>query len=111
MEKVIKECAEPVHPENQNGTGRKTGKVNYVAHHGVYHPQKPNKIRVVFDCSACHKGTCLNHNLLQGPDLTNSLVGVLCRFQQDKVAFSCDVEGMFHQFFVNEENQDLLRFL
>ncbi|KAJ8404442.1 hypothetical protein AAFF_G00337090 [Aldrovandia affinis] len=24
----------------------------YIPHHGVYHPQKPGKIRVVFDCSA-----------------------------------------------------------
>ncbi|XP_059922876.1 uncharacterized protein LOC132468987 [Gadus macrocephalus] len=26
------------------------GNVWYVPHHGVYHPRKPNKIRVVFDC-------------------------------------------------------------
>ena len=25
----------------------------YLPHHGVYHPAKPGKIRVVFDCSAC----------------------------------------------------------
>ncbi|XP_022790960.1 uncharacterized protein LOC111330383 [Stylophora pistillata] len=24
----------------------------YIPHHGVYHPKKPNKIRVVFDCAA-----------------------------------------------------------
>ena len=24
----------------------------YIPHHGVYHPQKPGKICVVFDCSA-----------------------------------------------------------
>ena len=42
----------------------------YIPHHGVYHPKK-NKIRVVFDCSAKFKGTCLNDHLLSGPDLTN----------------------------------------
>ena len=77
---------------------------------GCITPKKPDKIRVVFDCSARYAGTSLNQNLLQGPDLTNSLVGVLCRFRQEAVAFSCDVESMFHQFFVNEEDGDLLRF-
>lgn len=28
------------------------GKVRYIPHHGVYHPEKPEKIRVVFDSSA-----------------------------------------------------------
>ena len=53
----------------------------------------------------------MNQNLLQGPDLTNGLIGVLCRFREKAVAFSCDVQSMFHQFFVNEEDRDLFRFL
>jgi len=28
------------------------GKVWYIPHHGVYHPKKPEKIKVVFDCRA-----------------------------------------------------------
>ena len=28
------------------------GQVWYLLHHGIYHPSKTNKIRVVFDCSA-----------------------------------------------------------
>ena len=42
--------------------------------------------------------------------MTNNVMGVLCRFQQDAVALTCNVQGMFHQFFVNEADQDLLRF-
>ena len=42
--------------------------------------------------------------------MTNSLTGVLCRFRQEWVAVTCDVKGMFHQFFVNKEHRDLLRF-
>jgi hypothetical protein len=61
----------------------------------VYHPQKPDKIRVVFDCSARYRGTSLNDQLLQGPDLTNSLAGVLTRFREEPVAFMSDVESMF----------------
>ena len=83
----------------------------YIPHHGVYSDKKPNKIRVVFDCSARHQGACINDELLQGPDLINSLIGVLCRFRQGRVAFSCDVEKMFHQFHVVREHRDYLRFL
>ena len=87
------------------------GRVWYIPHHGVYHPQKPDKIRVVFDASAEFKGESLNRHLLQGPDLTNSLNGVLCRFRKEPIAFTCDVEGMFHQVFVNPDYWNLLRFL
>ncbi|XP_030585762.1 uncharacterized protein LOC115780619 [Archocentrus centrarchus] len=83
----------------------------YIPHHGVYHPQKPGKIRIVFDCSARSQGTSLNDHLLTGPELTNSLVGVLCRFRKGKIAIMCDIERMFHQFHVKTEDQDYLRFL
>ena len=86
------------------------GKSWYIPHHGVYHPQKPDKIRIVFDCSATFMGYSLNKYLLQGPDLTNSLVGVLCRFRKELIAFMCDLEAMFHQFKVKEEDRDYLRF-
>ncbi|XP_068240252.1 uncharacterized protein [Palaemon carinicauda] len=75
----------------------KSGHVWYLPHHGVYNQRKPDKIRVVFDCSAKFNGISLNDQLLQGPDLTNSLVGVLTRFREHKVAFTCDVESMFYQ--------------
>ncbi|XP_078355245.1 uncharacterized protein LOC144639837 [Oculina patagonica] len=87
------------------------GKAWYIPHHGVYHPKKPDKIRVVFDCSAKYAGTSLNDQLLQGPDLTNSLVGVLTRFRQEPVAFMADIEAMFYQVLVPAEQRDFLRFL
>ena len=90
---------------------RDDGAVYFLPHHGVYHPKKPNKIRVVFDCSAQFKGESLNDHLLRGPDLTNALVGVLCRFRKEQVAFMCDIEQMFFQFKVNVEQRDFLRFL
>lgn len=87
------------------------GEVWYIPHHGVFHPKKPDKLRVVFDCSAKYKGSALNDYLLSGPDLTNSLFGVLCRFRRENVAVMCDVQKMFHRFHVHPEDRDYLRFL
>ena len=67
MEKVIEECAENCSQEGEEDPGR-PGRINYIPHYGVYHPKRPVKIRVVFDCSAryadCYAGTCLNQSLL-----------------------------------------------
>ena len=89
----------------------KPGEVYYIPHHGVYHPRKPDKLRVVFDCSAKYQGNSLNDHLLSGPDLTNNLFGVLCRFRRHPVAVMCDIEQMFHQFHVSPKDRDYLRFL
>ena len=83
----------------------------YLPHHAVYHPKKPDKIRVVFDCSAKFDGESLNDKLLQGPDMTNSLVGVLQRFREDRVAFMADIEAMFYQVRIPEYQHDFVRFL
>ncbi|XP_068674521.1 uncharacterized protein [Montipora foliosa] len=82
----------------------------YIPHHGVYHPKKPNKICVVFDCAAECNGESLNKHLLQGSDLTNTLAGVLSRFCQEPVGIMCDIESMFYQVHVTSEFRDLLRF-
>ena len=76
-------------------TGSKKGHVWYLPHHGVYHPRKPSKVRIVFDCAAQYRGACLNTSLLQGPDLTNPLFNVLVKFREEKVAFMADIEAMF----------------
>ena len=83
----------------------------YLPHHGVYNPSKPGKVRVVMDASAKFKGLSLNDCLLSGPDLLNGLIGILCRFRQEHVAFMCDIKGMFQQFRVDEEDRNWLRFL
>ena len=83
----------------------------YLPHHGVYHPCKPGKIRVVFDCSAEFHGTSLNKELLPGPDLTSQLVGVLTRFRTEEVEFMADIEAMFHQVHIPEKERSFLRYL
>lgn len=83
----------------------------YIPHHGIYHPKKPDKLRVVFDCSAKCGGTSINDHLLPGPDMINNLTGVLLRFRQHSIALMCDIEKMFHQFHVPEQDHDYQRFL
>lgn len=82
----------------------------YLPHHPVFHPQKPGKVRVVFNCSAKYRGSFLNDQLLQGPDVTNTLVGVLTQFREDSVAFMTDVEGMFYQVRLQPDDCKYLRF-
>ncbi len=96
--------AEEVHNDG------KEGETWYLPHHGVFHPKKVDKLRVVFDCSARYQGFSLNDHLLQGPDLINSLHGILIRFRQHPIALMCDIEKMYHQFHVDESDRDFLRF-
>ena len=81
----------------------------YIPHHGIYHPKKAGKLPV--DCSTVHNGESLNKHLFQGPDLTNTLVGILCRFRTEQIAFTCDIEQMFHQFAVDRNHRNYFRFL
>ena len=46
--------------ENVELTKGQEGKTWFIPHHGVYHKDKPGKVRIVFDCSAKFKGICLN---------------------------------------------------
>ena len=100
----------------QKGYARKAeneqvGMVWYIPHYGVTHPAKPEKVRVVFDCSGEFGGTSLNKQLIAGPYLTNQLVGVLTRVREEHIAYMADIEAMFHQVRVLENQRSLLRFL
>ena len=54
----------------------------------------------------------LNSVLMSGPDLTNSLVGILLRFRSHPVAVTVDIEQMFyHGFLAREDHRNFLRFL
>ena len=83
MKKMIDNGYAEKVPQTSESTGdqpetSRRKNVWYIPHHGVYHPKKPNKIRVVFDCAAEYENESLNKHMLQGPDLTNNLTGVLC---------------------------------
>ena len=48
---------------------------------------------------------------MQGRDLTNNLAGVLIRFREEGVAFTADIEAMFHQTRVTPKDTYAIRFL
>ena len=83
----------------------------YLPHHPVTHPLKPEKVRVVYDCAAKYNQMSLNHELLQGPDETNRLVGVISRFRMESIGVMADIESMFNQVIVDPKDRDVLRFL
>ena len=107
----VNEMLEKGFAEKIHSSLDRNGKVWYLPHHGVYHPEKPNKIRVVFDASCKYKESSLNQNLLPGPDITNTLLGVLLRFRKECVAIQGDIQGMFHQVQVPPSDRDFFRFL
>ncbi len=86
----------------------KPGQVWWIPHHGVV---QRNKLRVVFDVAAKCDGVVLNDELLQGPDLANSLVGVLVRFRKEDIALMADIEAMFYQVLIPESQRSYFRFL
>ena len=82
----------------------------FLPHHPVVHPNKPGKVRVVFNGAAEVDGVSLNSSLITGPDLLNSLMGVLIRFRSGRIAIAADVEAYYHQVLVPPEDADSLRF-
>ena len=106
-ELIAKGYAEPVEENQRNNSSQ----IWYLPHHNVINPNKPDKLRIVFDCAAEYAGMSLNKKVLQGPDITNKLIGVLLRFRQEQVAIMGDTEAMFHQVKVTPAHRDVLRFL
>ena len=87
------------------------GKIWYLPYHGVKHASKPEKVRIVFDCSSIYAGISLKNKLLSGPDLTNQFAGVLIKCRTKEVAFMSEIEAMYYQVQVPKEQRSVLRFL
>ena len=68
------------------------------------------KTRVCHDARAATDGISLNDLLVGGPNLMNSLMDILMRFRQWKIAFMCDIKAFFHQIRVHPDDADLFRF-
>lgn len=77
----------------------------------IQNPNKPGKLRIVWDAAAPTNGVSLNSVLLTGEDLLCSLLDVLLRFRVGKYAITGDIQEMFHQIKVRKEDQPAQRFL
>ena len=74
-------------------------------------PNKPNKIRLVWDAAAKSNGVSLNDFILNGPDFLNPLIDVLLVFRVGKVAICGDIAEMFHRIQIKEPDMHAQRFL
>ena len=83
----------------------------YLPHFGVVNPNKPGKIRLVFDAAASVEGVSLNSKLLKGPQNYKPLPSVLFNFRIGAVAVCGDIKEMFHQILVAPEDRCSQRFL
>ena len=82
-EKIAQLIADGHAVKNNDDSDCASKPVYFVPHHCN---RPPAKFRVVFDCAARYAGTSLNDQLVQGPDLVHSLLGVLYRFRLHKIS-------------------------
>ena len=108
MQRVLDKGYAEVVPEEERDS---SNRVWYIPHLPVLYHNKPDKVRIVYDCAAKSKGVSLNEKLMKGPDLVNRIVGVLLHFRKERIAIVSDIEGMFHQVRCALEDRDCLRFL
>ncbi|XP_018311119.1 uncharacterized protein [Mycetomoellerius zeteki] len=87
--------------------------VCWLPHQAVYRTDSlTTKIKVVFDASSkTSNGNTLNDKLRIGPNLQNDLFDILIRFRAHQFVFSADIEAMYRQIQVKEEDRHLQRIL
>ena len=83
----------------------------FLPYHAVLNSNKPGKVRMGMDAKEKYNNVSLNDSILVGPDLLNNLCGVPVRFREERVALLADIESLFHQCQIIEEDQPALRFL
>ena len=83
----------------------------YLPHHPVINPHEPEKVRRVCNAVAKVQDVALNDKLLSGPDLLQSLIGIIFRFREHQIALSADIEAMFFQVAVPNDDNRCLRFI
>jgi len=83
----------------------------YLPHHAVFKSSSlTTKIRIVFDASArTSSGLSLNDVLMRGPKTQEDIFSILTRFRKYQYVISSDIEKMFRQVAVAEQDWDLQR--
>ncbi|XP_063532051.1 uncharacterized protein LOC134742795 [Cydia strobilella] len=87
-----------------------TDRTWFLPHFSVFNLNK-GKGRAVFDCAAKSQGNSLNDYILAGPDLLQSLLGILLRFREWSFAVVADIQEMFLQIQIRAEDQQSQLFL
>ncbi|GFX42353.1 DUF1758 domain-containing protein [Trichonephila clavipes] len=88
-----------------------SSKCFYLPHFGVVREQsETTKLRVVFDAPAkTDSNLSLNDILHTGPKLQNELFNILLKFRCHRIALTDDIEKMFRQILVNEDDVEFQR--
>ncbi|KXJ79503.1 hypothetical protein RP20_CCG000608 [Aedes albopictus] len=118
--RLAKELQEKIQDYQVKGYIRKLSAQEEASHAGrswylpifpVVNPNKPGKLRIVWDAAAKVGKLSLNSFLLKGPDQVTPLHQVLQRFREFRTAVTGDIREMFHQVRINSEDQHYQRFL
>lgn len=85
----------------------------YLPHHAVIKTSSTTtKLRVVFDASMkTSSGRSLNDILMVGPTIQKDLGQLLLQWRMFAVVFTADVEKMYRQILVHDDDRDLQRIL
>ncbi|KAG7305534.1 hypothetical protein JYU34_009613, partial [Plutella xylostella] len=93
--------------ENTNPQDDKTSYI--MPHHGILREDKlTTKLRTVFNASSItSSGKSFNDIQYIGPTVQDDLLSILIRFRQHKYVVSSDIEKMYRQIYVKEEQRSL----
>ncbi|XP_053960415.1 uncharacterized protein LOC128864687 [Anastrepha ludens] len=105
---VMKDYARKLSPEEAALTCNRTW---CLPHFAVKNPNKPGKLRMVFDAAAEVDGVSLNSQLMKGPQEYRSLPAILFHFREGATGVCGDIKEMFHQVLVQRDDRCAQRFL
>lgn len=96
----------------EEGTSKSGQDIYYIPHHPVVRSNAlTSKLRVVFDAFALSASeVSLNHKLLVGPP-QDTLFELLLKFRIHQYVLTADLEMMYRQILVREQDRDLQRIL
>ncbi|XP_063592199.1 uncharacterized protein LOC134769401 [Penaeus indicus] len=106
---IIRDVARKLTPDEIKGYA---GPITYLQHHEVLKPGSTSTpIRIVFNSSAKFMGQSLNSFWAKGPDVLNSMVGILLRFREGAIGIAGDISKMYNSIKLPEMEQHVRRFV
>ena len=110
--KFIDEYLQLGHMERVPCNVNKSQLKHYLPHHCVHKESTTTKLRVIFNASRkTSNGNSLNDELAMGNIVQSDLISLLLNFRFNKYAFSADVEKMYCQMLLADDQKDLHRIL